>query len=867
MLRTIKYLFAICVAAGVQTQRAYGHPTGDGRATDSAIAGQSAVSLRGTDIYNGLRGENFNEGWKFFKGEVADGHAVNINDVDWQSVTLPHDWSIFNDFDPDSPAGGDGGYLSGGVGWYRKTFTLPADCDDKKVFVGFDGISALGKVWINGNYIAFRPNGYSSFQCDLTPYLNHGGVNMIAVRAHKEDKAARWYTGAGIYRNVWLTTLDPVHVDYCGVRVSTPSITYNTATVSVETTVLNEYRTDRPVSLEVTILTDGGGVIGKATSSSVDIPSMGREIFTNEIMLNNPRMWSTYDPYLYMVRTDVLVDGVVVDSYETTFGVRELRFDADRGFSLNGEPMKFNGVCLHSDLGCLGAAVNYRAIERQLQIMKNMGVNAIRTAHNFPDPQVLELCDRLGIMVLNEAYDVWRVAKNGCNDYSLYFARTAGESEPALDWPDPDVTWAEVDTKDWVKRDRNHPSVVMWSIGNEIMPGEPNMVQDAVDLKRWVKEMDPAIFNEAPDGRPVTWGNNHHNNPNKLTVSKQVVDIDGINYQNRRDQTRISYDIIRDFRQDQPLYASETCSNVKSRGIYRFPISDSRNVGGYPDYQASSYDDGNWLPSARASYASIYSRDYMMGEFVWTGFDYLGEPSPYGGGFQGRSSYFGIVDLAGFPKDIYYFYRSRWQNAPVLHLLPHWNWGEDNPPASQNGNVNVMAYTNCQKVELFLNGESLGERLAGNTLDPDWIMEWIVPWAVGTLEAKGTMADGRVVDCRITTSGAPASLELKPDRNVIMADGTDMSFVEVDVKDAAGVFVPTATDQVEFSVSGPGEIVGVDNGDATGKQNLKGTGIRAFSGKCLVVVRSLKGRGGEIVITARSNGLTAGMATVSTVLP
>ena len=521
---------------------------------------------------------------------------------------------------------------------------------------------------------------------------------------------------------------------------------------------------------------------------------------------------------------------------------------------------------MHSDLGCLGAAVNYRAIERQLQIMKKMGANAIRTAHNFPDPQVLELCDRLGIMVMDEAFDIWRVSKNGCKDYSLYFAKTLGETEPEINRQNPDMTWAELDVKDWVKRDRNHPSVIMWSIGNEIMSGEPNMVQDATNLKKWIKEVDSGIFNEASDGRPVTWGNNEHFNPNKRAVSKNVVDIDGINYQNRKDQPDMSYEIIHGHRTDQPLLATETCSNVKSRGIYKFPVSDSRYVGGYPDYQCSSYDDGNWLPTAHESVATMYSTDYMMGEFVWTGFDYLGEPSPYGYGFQGRSSYFGMVDLAGFPKDIYYFYQSRWQNEPVLHILPHWNWGEGALPDSQNGNVDVFAYTNCQKVELFLNGKSLGEKQLGNTLNPDWEMRWLVPYQEGTLEAKGTMANGKVIYYRVSTAGAPASLELKPDRTAIKADGKDLVFVEVDIKDAKGVFVPTATNQVEFMVSGPGVIVGVDNGDAAGKQNLKGTAIKAFSGKCLVVIQSLKNEEGDITITARSNGLESSNAIVKNVI-
>ncbi len=301
----------------------------------------------------------------------------------WQTVTLPHDWAIFNEFDPNALSGGDGGYLDGGVGWYRKTFSVPDNLEGKQIFIGFDGISALAKVWINGHYIAFRPNGYSTFQCDLTPWINYKGENVIAVRAHKDDKAARWYTGAGIYRNVWLTALNPVHIDYCGMYVTTPVITYNTALVKVETTVLNKFSTDKSVSLEVTVLNDGGGVTGKTVSSPARVSASGENVFTNEIMLNNPEKWRTYDPRLYVVRADVIVDGEVVDTYKTTLGIREIKFDSEKGFTLNGESMKFNGVCMHSDLGCLGAAVNYRAIERQLQIMKRMGVNAIRTAHNL----------------------------------------------------------------------------------------------------------------------------------------------------------------------------------------------------------------------------------------------------------------------------------------------------------------------------------------------------------------------------------------------------------------------------------------------------------------------------------------------------
>ncbi len=770
--------------------------------------------LKGTDICNGLRGQNFNEGWKFNKGDVTNGQSTSFNDGGWSGVTLPHDWSIFNSFNQSSAAGGGGGYLDGGIGWYRKTFTIPSDYTGKKVFIEFDGAYMNSQVWLNGTLLGTRPYGYSSFEYDLTPYLNVGGSNVIAVRLNNNQPTSRWYSGSGIYRNVWLTVLDPVHVGYCGMFVTTPTVSSSSATANVSTKILNQGSSAKSVSLKTTIIDAEGNSVASNTSSATSIAGSGSNTFSQNLTVTNPHLWSPASPYLYTVQTQVIVDGNVLDTYSSTLGIRYFNFSSTSGFSLNGVNMKINGVCLHHDLGSLGAAVNYRAIERELQIMKDMGCNAIRTSHNPPDPQMLEICDRLGLMVMDEAFDCWETGKT-TNDYHLYFNN-----------------WAQTDLQAMVTRDRNHPSIIMYGVGNEI---PSPTVATATKLKNWVKDIDST--------RPVTWGCFAVDMGDELHQSvASALDLVGYNY------FPYMYDSGHNNHPERKMFGSETSSAVRSRGVYKTPTN--KNILTDTDNQCSSYDNSvvSWGNSAESSYNEINKRNYMAGEFIWTGFDYIGEPTPYG--WPAKSSYFGIVDTCGFPKDIYYFYQSKWSTKPMVHVLPHWNW-------SAGTNVEVWAYSNCDTVELFLNGTSLGSKTVGTAGH----LSWSVPWSSGTLRAKGTKG-GTVVYDEVVTAGAPSKVLLKPDRTSVKADGKDLIYIETDIADSKNVTVPTADNAVNFSISGPGVIVGVDNGNSISTESYKGNSRKAFSGKCLVIVQPTKVNG-TIVVTASSNGLSTGSVSIT----
>jgi beta-galactosidase len=778
-----------------------------------AVVTTTQAPLDETDIYNGLRGQSFNEVWKFCKGEVTDGQDTALDDSHWENVTLPHDWSIFNTPSRDSAAGAGGGCMDGGVGWYRKTFTISAEDKARKVFIGFDGIYMNSQVWINGKSLGTRPYGYTSFEYDLTPHLIYGKSNVIAVRVNNNQPNSRWYSGSGIYRNVWLTVLNPTHVDYCGMFVTTPSVSSSQAAVNIKTKIMNQSGQAQSVTLTTAILDANGKAVATHTSSSVNIAEGGNNTFNQDIAVSSPQLWSLSLPYLYIAQTQVNIDGRVADTYQTTLGIRSFAFDSNTGFSLNGVNMKINGVCNHHDLGALGAAVNYRAIVRQLEILKAMGCNAIRTSHNPPDPRLLEACDRMGFLVKDEAFDVWEVGKNNLNDYHLYFNE-----------------WAQADIQAMVLRDRNHPSVIMWSIGNEI---QGPSVATATKLRDWVKAIDTT--------RPVTWASNNMGSQVEQDIAA-ILDLAGYNYHPR------FYDEQHKKYPHWKMFASETVSAVSSRGVYKALVDGK----GLPDSsnQCSSYDNDprNGVSNARQSYTHINSRKFMAGEFVWTGFDYIGEPYPYEG--AAKSSYFGIIDTCGFPKDSYYFYQSKWTTAPMVHVLPHWNW----PVGTK---VSVWVYSNCDTVELFLNDVSQGVKTVGDSLN----LSWDVPWEPGTIRAKGVKGNTVVYDQQ-TTAGAPAKVKLKPDRTRIMADGKDLVFIETDITDAQGVLVPNTANKVNFSVSGPGKIVGVDNGNPISYEPYKSSSRQAFSGKCLVIVQTTK-TGGSIVVTAGSDGLSSDSVTIS----
>jgi beta-galactosidase len=769
--------------------------------------------------------ELFCKGWRFTLGDISNAEAPALDDSQWRTLDLPHDWSIEGKFSKDNPATPGGGALPGGIGWHRKTFTIPLPDKGKLVFVDFDGVYRNSEVWINGHYLGKRPYGYSSFQYELTPYLKYGSEkNVLAVKVDNSMQPnSRWYSGSGIYRNVWLVTTEKVHVDHWGTFVTTPEVTAQTAKVSVQTKVRNATHEDQAVTLR-TVIVDWGGTQVATTESKATVPKDSNSEISQELNVANPLLWSLEDPRLYRAVTTIECEGQVCDDYETTFGIRTFVFDSEKGFFLNGKQVKIRGVCNHHDLGCLGAAVNRRALERQLEILKAMGCNGIRTSHNPPAPELLDLCDRMGFVVLDEAFDMWKKGKTKY-DYSL-------------DWD----AWHRRDLEDMVLRDRNHPSVFIWSIGNEVIEQwdkkDSSGTVIARELASIIKTLDPT--------RPITSACNDQN-PLNPVIKSGALDLIGYNY---------AQNTFADFPKVYPgkkFIATETTSALATRGHYDMPSDSIRRWPerwdkpfdkGNPDNTCSSYDNCSapWGSTHEETWKIVKKYDFLSGMYIWTGFDYIGEPTPYD--WPSRSSYFGIVDLAGFPKDAYYMYQSEWTDKPVLHIFPHWNW-----KAGQT--VDVWAYTNCDEVELFLNGQSVGtERKMGNDLH----LMWRLPFSPGTLRAVGRKGGKEVLAREIRTAGTPAKVSLEADRSTIDADGRDLSFITVRVLDEAGTMVPYADNLIHFKLSGEGKIAGVDNGLQTSLEPFQANERKAFNGMCLVVVQSNE-KPGQIELEAESDGL------------
>lgn len=787
---------------------------------------------------NGPRRVDFDADWRFFKGEAPGAEATAFDDARWRQLNLPHDWAIEGPFDPNlNPH--TGALPIFGTAWYRKNFTVPANGKGKYFRIQFDGAMANSTVWINGHELGGRPYGYIGFGFDLTPYLNYGGNNVIAVRLTPEDRSSRWYPGAGIYRNVWIDITAPVHVANWGTYVTTPQVTDAESTVSVKTEIRNELQTEKKVTVATSALDASGKVVGRATND-LTIPAGQQSTVASEFKIARPQRWDTARPYLYTLVSEVRDAGKSVDRYTTPFGVRTIAFDREKGFLLNGRYMKLQGVCDHHDLGALGTAVNTRATERQLEILKGAGVNAMRTSHNPPSPELLDLCDRMGILVMDESFDMWRISKTGPNGngYSKYFDQ-----------------WSERDTRDMARRDRNHPSIIMWSIGNEIPEqGRPEGAAMAKRLTGFFHEEDPT--------RPTTSAFNNWQGAIKNKLADEV-DLPGFNYQPMR------YEQIMNEHPKWIIFGSETASCVSSRGVYHLPI---QKYDKDPSHQISSYDiiapPWAYCPDVEFFYQDKFPN--VLGEFVWTGFDYIGEPTPYFAGrdmadWPARSSYFGFVDLAGFPKDRYYLYQSQWTAKPMVHVLPHWNW-----EGREGQAIPVMVYTNADEVELFLNGKSLGRKKrfsdpvtipVGQNVSPEktfvtkYRLEWQVPYAPGELKAVAYKGGRQVAEDDRKTAGKPAKVTLTPDRAAIHADGKDLSFFTIRIEDEHGTLCPSADNLVQFALSGPGEIAGVDNGNAATTEPFQADHRKAFSGMALLIVRGKAGQPGAIRVTATSQGL------------
>ncbi len=779
--------------------------------------------------------ERFDNNWRFHLGDVKNGQEEKLKDDSWRILNLPHDWSIEGKFNKNNPAGVGGGALPGGIGWYRKTFSLPGSDKDKLVFVSFDGIYRDSQVWINGHYLGIRPYGYSSFQYELTPYLNYGSKkNLIAVKVdNSKQPNSRWYSGSGIYRNVWLVTTNKVYVDHWGTFVTTPEVTRESAKVSIQIKVRNAANSDQKVTVKTAVLNKDGEKVAEVETPAFILKHSVAEV-NQELTVKNPELWSIEDPNLYKAVTTIENNRKISDDYNTTFGIRTFKFDLNKGFFLNGKHVKIWGVCDHHDLGCLGAAVNYRAIQRQLELLKNMGCNGIRTSHNPPDPELLDLCDKMGFIVMDEAFDMWKIHKTKY-DYSL-------------DWD----KWHKRDLEDMVLRDRNHPSIFLWSIGNEIPEqGDTSGFTIARELRGIIRSLDKT--------RPITSNCNDTHTSNYI-IRSGALDIIGFSYYQN------DYATFQKNFPGQKLIGSETTSALETRGHYDMPSDSFRvwpnwssrsSLKGNPDNTCSAYDNCYvpWGETHEEALKNVMKYDYVSGMFIWTGFDYLGEPTPYG--WPSRSSYFGIIDLAGFPKDAYYLYQSEWTKKPVLHIFPPWNphvWTEVRNGKSdwkKGDSVDVWTYTNCDKVELFLNNKSLGTRV--KTSGKLHLM-WRIPYKPGTLKAVGYKDGKEILTSYDRTAGTPVKISLKPDRSTIQADGRDLSFVTVKVLDKDGTMVPYADNLINFKISGEGEIAGVDNGSETDHEPFKADYRKAFNGMCLVVIKS-KNKKGKIILNAASKGL------------
>ena len=780
-----------------------------------------------------------------FGGDVPYAQT-GFDDSGWRKLNLPHDFGIEGPFQQALP--GDAGKLPWfGVVWYRKHFDVPAEDAGKQLHLDVDGAMAYSTVWINGHCVGGWPYGYASWRVELTPFINYGGANTLAIRLDNPKNSSRWYPGGGIYRNVWLTKLSPVHVAHWGTYITTPLIGAAEATVAVKNEIENQTTNDVNLTVETKIYeldTNGvkqGDAVAEKTAQ-VTVPAGTNATSGVELTVANPKLWDVEQPNRYVAVTTLTQDGKVWDVVENNFGIRTAEFTATAGFLLNGKRVRINGVCDHADLGALGSAINTRGLQRQLEILRSMGCNAIRTSHNPPAPELLDLCDRMGFVVMDEAFDAWKAHKRP-NDYARIF-----------------TAWHEADVRAYVRRDRNHPSVILWSIGNEISEqARSNSFYIATDLANAVRQEDRT--------RPVTAACNHMEAG--FNGFQNIVGVFGYNYK------PFEYGKVRAANPQLPLFGSETASTISSRGEYFFPVSDDPSKG-QSDFQMSSYDlyAPPWATTPDAEFAGQDKNPFVAGEFVWTGFDYLGEPTPYNSDLSilnnysnpedkaraekqlaeigkipspSRSSYFGIIDLAGFPKDRYYLYQAHWRpDFPMAHILPHWNW-----PGREGEVTPVHVYTSGDEAELFLNGKSLGRKKKGQF---EYRIRWDdVKYEPGELKVVAYKNGQEWATDTVQTTGPAAELLLAPDRAAITADGKDLSYVTVTVADDQGRLVPRSKNHIKFEVAGPGEIVAVDDGDATSFEPFQAKEHNAYNGLALVIIRATQP--GEITLTAHADGL------------
>ncbi len=802
----------------------------------------------------------FDDGWLFKRyGLQADGtqlvepkglEKLDVADADWQKLDLPHDFAISGPFRIEL-SGSTGKLPYRGIGWYRKHFDAPNLKDNERVYIDFDGAMANAEVWLNGSYVGTWPFGYNSFRLDLTPYLKKNEENVLAVRLDTEKLESRWYSGAGIYRHVWLVTCEPVHVAHWGTYITTPEISATSAKVNTEITVENfrQHKVDAKIRTQYYELDINDQPLKLITTSESDLTiKANRSETTKQVVeIQNPKRWDIVSPNRYLARTEVIVNGEVTDTYNTPFGIRTIEFTANNGFLLNGKRVEIKGVCQHHDLGSLGAAFNKSALKRQLAMLQEMGCNSVRTSHNPPAPELLELADKMGILIWDEAFDAWRKGKRKF-DYSRLYDE-----------------WHEKDLLALVYRDRNHPSVFIWSIGNEVME------QQNVEMTRHLAD----IMRKADPTRPIS---NGYNDPDGGRASGAVsaLDIMGVNYFFSQ---QAKWDADERYK-DMPTVGSETSSCVSSRGEYFFG-SD------YQDWQITSYDRASpgWGCSPDVQFRTQAKHPNLLGEYVWTGFDYLGEPTPYNSdetnllNFRtdpskkaeleaklkeiadknppSRSSYFGIIDLAGFPKDRFYSYQAQWRpDLPMTHILPHWNWaeriGETTP---------IHVYTSGTEAELFVNGKSKGRK--SKVKGEDFRLVWdSVVYEPGRVKVVSYKDGKEWSKAEIKTTGKATTLALNSDKKEISGDDSELAFITVAVQDREKLTVPRSNPSIRFSIEGAGEIVSTDNGNPIDFTPFQSHERNTFNGLALVIVKAKKGEKGKITIKAESKGLKTGIVEI-----
>ena len=742
-------------------------------------------------------------------GELFDPSFAKFDDSKWRAVDLPHDWAVELEFENDPGVVNHGfkpldrSYPATSIGWYRRVFEIPQADLGKRLSIEFDGVFRDCIVALNGQFLGRNMSGYAPFSYDVTDSVNYGAKNVLVVRVDATQGEGWFYEGAGMYRHVWLVKTHPMHVTQWGTYVSCEARP-GAATVNITTEVDNESDSEQACRILSTIVDSTGKVVGNAALAPAAIPPRSQREFKQQIVVDNPILWSIEQPHLYRLDTAIEAGGDTVDRYQTRFGVRTIRFDPEEGFSLNGQPLKIKGTCNHQDHAGVGSALPDRIQHYRIEKLKEMGANGYRTSHNPPTPELLDACDELGMLVMDET-------------------RRMSSDPTALS-----------DLKKMVRRDRNHPCVILWSLANEEpLQGTERGARIVATMKRLVRRLDPS--------RPVTtamddaWG---------YGVSG-VVDVQGFNYK----QGREIDEFHRKFPK-QPTIGTEVGSTVSTRGIY----ANDKEQGYVSAYDVNAPE---WAVTAEVWWKIYAERRFLAGGFVWTGFDYRGEPTPYG--WPCINSHFGIIDTCGFPKDNYYYYQAWWSEKPVLHLFPHWNW-----PGKEGQQIEVWCHSNLEKVELLLNGESLG----GKEVPRNSHVAWMVPYKPGTLEARGYKGGQQVLVDKRETTGGPAKILLRPDRPQILADGQDVSLVEVQVLDKEGRIVPVADNQIVFQLSGAGKIIGVGNGDPSSHEPDKAHQRRAFNGLCMVIIQALKGPG-DIRLEASSPGLepaTLGIASLKTTL-